>query len=174
MQIENTYDQEQWKQHPVYALYEVSDMGRVRNRKTHRVLRAAYPPGRPYCIVNLAHHNPDGRVSVAVHRLVAETWLGMKPTRQYQCRHLNGNPCDNSLVNLTWGTTAENRADQVLHGRVHIKGRNGQPVTITAQLIKDVRALAEHMDGFWVSAFYNVPEEWVSRVATGKAWAAVQ
>lgn len=173
MQTEKIYDQEQWKQHPVYGLYEVSNMGRVRNKKTRRVLRAAYPPGRSYSIVNLMHHNPDGRVSVAVHRLVAETWLGLKPSREYQVRHLNGDPRDNRASNLCWGTVAENKVDALRHGKLHVKARSGQFITLTTELIKKVKEQVQAMDCFLVSAFYGVPLKWVEDIKAGKRWAFV-
>lgn len=35
------------------------------------------------------------------------------------CRHLNGNPYDNRLENLAWGTPSENMLDKVRHGTHH-------------------------------------------------------
>jgi len=35
------------------------------------------------------------------------------------CRHLNGNPHDNRLDNLSWGTPSENMLDKARHGTHH-------------------------------------------------------
>ena len=57
----------------------------------------------------------------AVHRLVLQTFFGPCPIKM-ECRHLNGNPKDNRLENLKWGTRSENIIDAVKHGtNVNIK-----------------------------------------------------
>lgn len=50
-----------------------------------------------------------------VHRLVLETFVGYRP-KGLQCRHLDGNPANNRLDNLLWGTGKENIADKDRHG----------------------------------------------------------
>ncbi len=50
------------------------------------------------------------RTRVFAHRLVLMTFVGPRPTGT-QCRHLNGNPSDNRVENLAWGTSAENHED---------------------------------------------------------------
>ena len=104
---------ETWKAVPGYeGLYEVSDQGRVRSfarYKSGRILR----PGRM----------PQGHMSVAlgrgnsqcVHKLVLLTFVGPAPDR-HECCHNNGDPSDNRLENLRWGTRSENIRDAVRHG----------------------------------------------------------
>ena len=95
------------------GLYEVSDQGRVRSfarYKSGRILR----PGRM----------PQGHMSVAlgrgnsqcVHKLVLLTFVGPAPDR-HECCHNNGDPSDNRLENLRWGTRSENNIDAVQHQR---------------------------------------------------------
>jgi hypothetical protein len=50
-----------------------------------------------------------------VHRLVLEAFVGPCPEGM-ECRHLDGDPANNRLENLRWGTHRENAADQVRHG----------------------------------------------------------
>src|SRR5271166_1685861 len=45
------------------------------------------------------------------HTLVLLTFVGPCP-EGYECRHLDGNPANNRLRNLAWGTRLENAADQ--------------------------------------------------------------
>ena len=53
------------------------------------------------------------------HRLVLESWVGPCPPGK-ECRHLDGNPANNHLSNLKWGTAKENQEDRVRHGtQVH-------------------------------------------------------
>lgn len=49
--------------------------------------------------------------SLYVHRLVLEAFVGACPPDMQCCRHLDGNPGNNRLENLAWGTHKENAQD---------------------------------------------------------------
>lgn len=59
---------------------------------------------------------PDGGKEKLVHRLVLETFVGPCPDG-YETRHLDGDPSNNHLANLAWGTKAENGRDAASHGK---------------------------------------------------------
>lgn len=52
---------------------------------------------------------------VFVHQLVAEAFIGPRPDGQ-EVRHLNGDPADNRVQNLAYGTRSQNVADAIRHG----------------------------------------------------------
>ena len=81
---------------------------------------------------------PDGsRVNRAVHRLVAEAFLGSRPDGE-QIRHLNGNQKDNRVENLTWGTAQENASDRGRHGTTARGVRNGFS-KLTEEAVRRIR-----------------------------------
>ena len=92
--------------------YEVSDKGRIKSYRRHKEGQIL----RPGCM-------PQGHLSVAlgrknsqcVHKLVLNAFVGVAPDG-YECLHANGNPADNRLENLRWGTRSENIRDAVRHG----------------------------------------------------------
>ncbi|MFC7450554.1 NUMOD4 motif-containing HNH endonuclease [Rhodococcus daqingensis] len=105
--------------------YEVSDLGRVRSIDRIVTTRAGYdisltgrmmsasthPSGHRY-----VHLTMEGRDSTyQVHRLVMRAFVGPCP-EGLEVRHLNGDPTDNRLANLAYGTRSENAVDQVDHG----------------------------------------------------------
>ena len=49
-----------------------------------------------------------------VHQLVLVAFVGPCP-KGMECRHLDGNPENNHLSNLCWGTKSENRIDLLKH-----------------------------------------------------------
>jgi len=53
--------------------------------------------------------------SYYVHHLVLTTFVSCKPNG-LECRHLDGNPKNNVISNLAWGTRRENTFDKARHG----------------------------------------------------------
>lgn len=77
-----------------------------------------------------------------VHQLVLLTYRGSKPSPRHQTRHLNGNPSDNRLSNLAWGTPEENYLDTVRHGRtVCYRGENHWKAKTTEVAVRKMRRL---------------------------------
>ena len=80
-----------------------------------------------------------------VHRLVLETFVGPCPPGM-ECRHLNGNPTNNHLCNLKWGTHKENIRDAMQHGthnclyRNRVGENNGHNI-MTGASVKVIRYL---------------------------------
>jgi hypothetical protein len=119
--------QEVWKPVPGYkGRYEVSDQGRVRS--LDRVVECGGPVKGRYLSFRkgrVLRPGPSnfGHMSVVlgrnntqfVHKLVLLAFIGPAPNK-HECRHLNGNPADNRLENLCWGTRTENILDSVRHG----------------------------------------------------------
>lgn len=109
--LSDLFKSEQWRAIPGHVgHYEVSSEGRVWSHRLHRPLVAAEVPGR-YKRVNL--RRPDGgREIVDIHVLMALAFIGPRPEGQ-EVRHLNGNPYDNRLANLAYGTRSDQRRDDV-------------------------------------------------------------
>jgi hypothetical protein len=64
----------------------------------------------------------DGKIKYRyAHQLVLLAFVGPKPHADSHTRHLDGDPGNNCLENLCYGTAAENADDTRRHGR-HRKG----------------------------------------------------
>lgn len=102
---------EKWEAAPGFDdAYSVSNLGRVRRNKPARGAKAGYilrptTTRRGYKSVILRKDNHNFRY--LVHRLVATAFLPASNVR-LEVNHLNGNPSDNSAVNLEWATRQEN------------------------------------------------------------------
>lgn len=113
---------EEWRGIPGYiGSYEVSNQGRVRSldrvtdrgrRWRGRIMTPATMP-RGYQVVTLWR---DGKQRTQlVHRLVLMAFVGTPP-KDAEGLHRDGDPANNNLTNLDWGTHSDNQFDQVAHG----------------------------------------------------------
>lgn len=102
-----------WKDIEGYeGKYAVSNSGHVWSYRTSRFLKV-------YKHEKGGHHRvvlQDGSRNYCwVHRLVLEAFVGSCPEGM-ECRHLDGNPNNNCVWNLAWGTRQQNHADKAFHG----------------------------------------------------------
>lgn len=99
--------EEIWK--PIFGYedrYEVSNLGKVRNIKTHQTLRGE-PTKDRYIRVRL--WNGERYKSRMIHCLVAETFIPLpNVNNQYEVDHIDNNVTNNVVTNLQWLTHAEN------------------------------------------------------------------
>ena len=91
---------ERWKTLVKNPLYEVSSLGKVRNRRTGRVLKN-YDDGKGYLRVKL------GGCNYRVHILVAEAFIP-NPDNKPVVNHKKGNKHDCRASQLEWVTQSEN------------------------------------------------------------------
>jgi hypothetical protein len=116
----------EWAAVPGHPLYRVSKDGQIqccakrvgldKGRGTKIVAGQQWYSKKPsldergYLVTTLGRKSKSG-----LHRLVLLAFVGPPPPGM-ECRHLDGNPLNNCLENLEWGTPLENHADQVRHG----------------------------------------------------------
>ena len=105
-----------------------------------------------------------------VHRLVLETFVGPCPPKM-QCRHLNGNPTDNRLKNLCWGTSKENGQDMILHGNSNF-GEKCSSSKLTKQNVKLIRKLykSKKFNQPQLADKFNVSQSQISYIIRRKEW----
>jgi DNA polymerase I-like protein with 3'-5' exonuclease and polymerase domains len=133
-------DAEAWRGVPQWDSFEVSSWGRVRNRVTGKVL-ALQPKGRWGHLKVTLHRNgaqsrKDGRRDLSVHRLVLQAFVG---DSDQEVRHLNGVAWDNTLRNLQYGTSHENRQDALRHGTM--SQRRAGRARLTEEDVAAIRAI---------------------------------
>jgi hypothetical protein len=108
-----------------------------------------------------------------VHRLVAEQYLPPPLPGQKVLRHLNGDPGDNRVENLMWGTQADNMQDCIRHGRT-LRGLKNPNAKLNYELAKAIRILVK--EGYSTSAlahFIGVSTTAIQLAVNGEQWSEV-
>jgi hypothetical protein len=158
--------------------YEVSDHGRVRSLP--RIVVKQYAGGprinhmKGQMLTLLPRDNGSGQVYTCVrvngtsyvHRLVLEAFVGPCPDGM-ETRHLDGNPSNNCLSNLQWGTVGENTEDRGDHGNFTHGERNGQAVLTEAD-VAQIRS--SPLSDKELAALYGVRYTTIYKIRTRQRW----
>lgn len=103
------------------------------------------------------------------HTIILLAFVGPRP-KGYDCLHANGNPGDNRLVNLRWGTRAENMDDARRHGTIARRERNGH-AKLNDLKVKAMKSLREKG---WtqreLAILFEVSQPTVQSVVSNKRW----
>ena len=90
--------------------YEVSNIGRVRNRETGRVLHSFLITNRNGDLYEKVYlWKSCARYPRFVHRLVGEAFIP-NPEQKPEINHFDENTLNNAATNLLWSTRVENEA----------------------------------------------------------------
>jgi hypothetical protein len=100
-----------------YPQYYADKQGRIYSERTGEMVELKPRIHKGYYNVSVKTGiGRSTRKSETVHKLVLIAFVGGRVDGSLQCRHLNGNPLDNRLDNICWGTAQENAQDQIKHG----------------------------------------------------------
>lgn len=114
---------EEWRAVVGYeGWYSVSNLGRVR-RDANGYIRKPVVTRTGYLVLNLCKGSRDSTRRHFVHTLVAEAFIGSRPTIEHGINHRNTIKIDNRPENLEWATPAQNNAHA---GSMGLKPRGDQ------------------------------------------------
>jgi hypothetical protein len=157
--------EEEWRTVSICNTYEVSNFGRVRNRKTGKIKAtclAGGHNGNKYKEVHL-WTSKTNRIHASVHRLVAIAFIP-NPKNKPEVNHFDMNHMNNYVDNLEWVTAQENS----MH-REFMKA-----YTDPEDIIKSRECLEHHCPHHMKIEPYgycsiNQHKEWVSKIYERKA-----
>lgn len=130
---------EEWKIYPELSNYEVSNLGRVRNIKTKRILSKNIDKDG-YFYVGLYQNKK--KYCRHIHRMVALTFIS-NPDNLPIVDHINQDKQDNKINNLRWVTHKGNARNSKLNSKVKVCDFKGN-------IIKEFDTIIE------ASEYYNI------------------
>lgn len=145
-------EEEIWKDIPGFeGRYQASNQGRVRSLSRKVTEKNPYT-NKPFIrtvkgrILKPARYAKSGHVSVVlghgengspIHQLVMLAFVGSKPNGK-EVLHRNGDPTDNRLTNLHYGSRSENIIDVYYQGKKWRKLSVDDVINIRQELLRGV------------------------------------
>lgn len=83
--------------------------------------------------------------------------------------HLDGDPSNNALANLEWGTAAENAADRVRHGTAP-RGAEAGRARLSESDVRSIRSLSATRSQQSIADEFGVAQTTVSAIVRGLIW----
>jgi len=156
-------DNEIWKDVVGYeGRYQVSNQGRVKSTRFNRLLKQNFY--KKYMYIGL---RVKGKFkNCLVHTLVLNAFVSKRPEGK-ECCHGDGNPRNNTLENLRWGTNAENVQDRILHG---MSGRGVKHSQAKLTQIQVTYIRSSPKTGVALAKQFNMSPGHISRIKRGEGW----
>jgi len=173
---------EEWR--PVLGYngrYEVCNLGigiRTNLRRNKRILKAVKKPieqsGHWYVSITV-----NGvRKKKYLHTAVLEVFDCPRPYG-LECRHLDGNPDNNHINNLKWGTHSENSQDSIKHGTFNFVGVFGSKhhnAILNEKKVAQIRKILmdKSMQRKDIASKFGVCASTIDYIRIGKIWPHVK
>lgn len=153
---------EQWKEIIEANNYEVSNLGRVRNKTTKKILKGRLSKSG-YLQVSVKLNETQKFSNRYIHRLVAFYWIA-NPENKREVNHIDRNKENNAIENLEWVTSSENQKHR------HKLGNNKTSQRKVGKFDKDGNLIAKYNSIVEAAALEESPRVSIDNVLRGKRY----
>lgn len=152
----------------VYPQYEVSSLGRLRNRKGKVLKQAVNRNGYLGYCASLGHRGKNK--GFRIHRAVACTFIP-NPGHKTQVNHIDGDKQNNRVDNLEWVTAAENaRHAWVMGLATSLQGEDSPHHKLDKKEVQWIRKNAREYGVRKTGERFGVSHSVISDILNGKSW----
>lgn len=163
----NEPDLTSWHVIPGASNYEFNGIGEVRNKRTGKPIKHVYNK-KGYAYAYVPHDNGKKHLRL-IHRLLLEQFVG-PPQEGEQSRHLNGDPSDNRLSNIRWGTPKQNADDKRRHRTMCVGSKIGT-AKLNADAVRYIRSSG--LSSKYLASLYGVHQVTINAARRGLYWSHV-
>jgi hypothetical protein len=159
---------EEWRDVVGYAgIYEVSNLGRVKNVKSGRILKSRQDK-RGY--VRALLYRDKGVENCAFHRLVAAAFISPCP-KGHGVIHLDYDLANNRAENLRYVTKSDRVKHSFKAGRNSTRGERSPTAKLNEEQVKEILvALSEGVLQRELAAKYEVSRAQIGHIRSGRNW----
>jgi hypothetical protein len=143
-------DVEEWRVIGGFDRYSVSNLGRVRNDRTGRILKAALD-GTCYLRVTLCN---NGKHTKRIHKLVATAFFG--DSAGLEVNHIDRNRQNNNIRNLEYTTKSANCRNKTAY--------SGHQVEYLDELPDGAEPIADVRGRIVADGFYQLHQEFFVKI----------
>lgn len=162
-----------WKEIVGYeGLYLISNLSKIKSlprNGTSSTAKILSPSIHARGYTKYSLHKDNKAKTFLIHRLVAETFLKNSNNYAYVC-HKDGNPLNNNVENLYWGTAEMNAADKKIHGTWQ-GGENNPRAKLGEKDVLKIRKLnTEGIPRKFIANMFNVNVEAIFKIIKRITW----
>lgn len=165
---------ESWRDiYPYDGKYQVSNLGRVRNARSGRILSHDIHKGY-HRVKLLSDPDESGNKKLNlhfVHRLVALCFVPIYSLERNQINHIDGNKWNNVPENLEWCNNSENQLHRYRKIKTgYIFGDLNNRARLTSRDVKEIKAKYQTGDYTQrqLAKEYKVAQSAISQIVTNK------
>ena len=158
---------EQWKNINGYPNYMISNLGRVRNVSSNKILKNSIN-GIGYAVVGLSKNTI--RKAFRIHRLLAQHFIP-NPENKEEVNHINSIRSDYRLENLEWVTHSENikHSFKMGYAKPILGSRHGR-AKLSDDDVVSIRTKYKQYRVVDIASKFNISIGLVSLIRNRKIW----
>lgn len=153
------------------TLWSCRMLGNIKDRKGPWKKMTPTPNETGHLNIGLSIPGSGKRVTIFVHRLVLEAFVGPCPPGM-ECRHYpDQNPANNNLTNLSWADRGTNQLDR--KGQFVPRGEKQWCSKLTEKQVIEIREIAKKGKrgiGIKLAKKYGVSKAIISSIRLGHRW----
>lgn len=137
------YYMEIFKEIKGFEKYSVSNMGRVKNTKSGKILKLQRYRQTDYMCFIARDENGKHKCHL-IHRLVAIAFI-KNPNNYPQVNHIDEDKTNNCVENLEWCTCKQNAYHGTCRERIMLSQPNRKPISVDGVRFESIKAAAEYL-----------------------------
>lgn len=167
--------QTEWRDLVDFPGYEVSNLGKVRNKITMKSLRMKMISKYPGYQFHLGHTKSDKGKNYqrTIHRLLAKAFIP-NPEDKSEVNHIDSNKMNYAISNLEWVTQSENTLHSFKNGHKKLIGNENPQTKLTSDKVRAIVILLNSGGSMVeVRTNFQIGNTCIKNIMRGTTWSHI-